>query len=173
MLPSMQSPSLQQLVQYPTVNSSLAAGASNVSATQSVQFPPPLLQPIVSSTVSMQSNVLPAQSSALGVDSSLNAIASKAPAQVVQAISQNPNPSVLPALPNVLDKSAVSSLVPNQAKPICSPSVPFNSLSEPLSTVGGTSSAPALVTPGQFLQPGPTISQAPQTVQKDVEVVQV
>lgn len=174
MPPSMQSPSLQQPVQYPSLNSFLPAGVSNLSATQSMEFPPPLLQPIVSSTVSMQSNVLPAQSSALDVDSSLNVIASKAPAQgVPAAVSHNVNPSVSPALPNVLDKTTVSSFLPNQAKPASSPSVPFNGLSESLSTVGGTSSSPALVTPGQFLQPGCTVSQAPQIVQKDVEVVQV
>lgn len=170
---SVQLPSLQQPVQYPTVNLSLPAGVSNLSATQSMEFPPPLLQPIFSSTISTQSNVLPAQSSALGVDSSLNVITSKAPAQVVSAVSHNVNPSVSSALPNVLDKTTVSSLLPNQAKPTSSPSVPFNGLSESLSTVGGTSSSPVLVTPGQFLQPGCTVSQASQIAQKDVEVVRV
>lgn len=172
MPPSMQPPSTQQPTQYPPMTSSLPAGASNVST--SMDLTPQLLQPIVSSTVSMQSTMSPVQSSSLIPDSSTNVMPTKAPTQVGPAVSLSSNlPSVSPGLPNVLDKSNVASLVPNQAKPISGPSsMPSNSLSEPLSTIGGASSSPALVTPGQFLQPGLTTSQTAQTVQKDVEVVQ-
>ncbi|XP_021763513.1 protein decapping 5-like [Chenopodium quinoa] len=163
----------QQPVQYPTMNSSLPTGASNIPVSQSVDFPPPLLQPIVSSTLSMQSNVLPDQSSAVAQDSSTNWMPSLVPAQVVSSQSTN-SPLVPPVISNVLDKSTVGPLIPNQAKPMSTTTMPFNSFSESLSAAGGKSNSPALVTPGQFLQPGPTVSQsAQQTEQKDVEVVQV
>lgn len=174
MPPPMQPPSAQQPVQYPTMNSSVPPGASHVSPLQTMELSPPLLHPIASSTLSLQSTVLPVQSSAQVPDSSTNVMSSKASAQVVPAVSMISNsPLVSPALPNGLDKSTAAPLVSNQAKTISSSSLPFNSLSEPLSTIGGTSNSPALVTPGQFLQPGPTISQSSQTAQKDVEVVQV
>ncbi|KMS97305.1 hypothetical protein BVRB_6g156460 [Beta vulgaris subsp. vulgaris] len=54
--------------------------------------------------------------------------------------------------------------------------MPLKNLSESLSAVGGKSTLPALVTPGQFLQHGHTIlhtARTVQTEQKDVEVVQV
>ncbi|KAL2895922.1 Decapping 5-like protein [Bienertia sinuspersici] len=49
----------------------------------------------------------------------------------------------------------------------------FSSFSDSRSSVVGKSTSPVLVTPGQFLQPGPTVSQTAQTEQKDVEVVKV
>lgn len=171
---SMQPPPAQQSVQYPTLSSSIPTGAPNISASQSMGFPPPLLQPIVSNTPSMQSNAHPVQSSALAADSSTNIMPSRVPVQAVPVVSQSTNsPFVAPVLSNALDKSTVAPLIPNQAKPNSTSSMPFNSLSESLSAAGGKPSSPALVTPGQFLQPGPTISQTAQTEQKDVEVVQV
>lgn len=167
---SVQPSSAQQPGQYPAVNYS-AAGASNVSV--SVELSPQLLQPVVGSIASMQSTMLPVKSSTL-IPDSINAMPAKAPIQAVPPVSLSSTlPLASPALPNVLDKSTVASLVPNQAKPISGPSMPLSSVSEPLSTIGVISSSPALVTPGQFLQPGLTTSHAPQTAQKDVEVVQV
>ena len=169
MPPSMQPPSSQQLVQ----NSTIPNAASSTSFSQSIEFPPPLLQPIVSSSLSMQPNMHTVQSSALAADSLTNIMASKVPAQVEPVISQNNNSSfVSPALPNLLDKSTVPPLVSNQARPT-STTMPFNNLSENLSATGLKSTSPALVTPGQFLQPGPTISSSPQMQLKDVEVAQV
>jgi len=166
----MQPSSAQQAGQYPAVNSS-SAGASNVST--SVELPPQLLQPIVGSTANTQSTMLPVQSSTL-IPDTINAIPAKAPTQAAPPVSLSSTlPLASPALPNVLDKSTVASLVPNQAKPISGPSMSLSSISEPLSTIGVTSSSPALVTPGQFLQPGRTTSHASQTAQKDVEIVQV
>ncbi|XP_010692459.2 protein decapping 5 isoform X1 [Beta vulgaris subsp. vulgaris] len=192
MPPSMQPPSAQQLVHYPTMSSSLPTGASNISVSQSMEFPAPLPQPIVSSTLSMQSNVHPVlpqpivsstlsmqsnvhpvQSYSLAADSSTNMMPLKTPAQVIPAVSQSTNSSLVsPAL----DKSTVAPLISNQANPVSSTSMPLKNLSESLSAVGGKSTSPVLVTPGQFLQPGPTIlhtAQTAQTEQKDVEVVQV
>lgn len=174
MPPSVQPPSAQQPLQYPTMNSSLPTGASNISASQSMEFPPPLLQPIVSSTLSMQYNVHPDQSPVLSAESSTNRMPSMVPAQVAPVVPQSTkSPLLPPVLSNVLDKSTVGPLIPNQAKPISTTSMPFNSFSESLSAAGRKSTSPALVTPGQFLQPGPTVSQTAQTEQKDVEVVQV
>ncbi|KAK9683251.1 hypothetical protein RND81_10G126500 [Saponaria officinalis] len=167
MPPSLQPPFQQQQVVYPNINPSFPTGASNISALQSMEMPPPLLQPIASSTVSMPSTVLPVQSS-LTVDAS-STVPSKAPPQAVSVVSQSTNLSFgSSASSNMLDKSTVPTLVPNQTKPISSSPMPFNNLSETLS-----SSSPALVTPGQFLQPGSTVSTTTQMAQKDVEVVPV
>lgn len=173
MPPSVQPPSAQLPIQYPTMNPSVPTGASNVPASQSMEFPPPLLQPIVSSTLSMQSNVHSDQSSLQVTESSTNRMPSMVPAQAVPVVSQSTNSSLVsPVLSNTLDKSNVGPMIPNQAKPI-STTMPYNSFSDSPSAAGGKTISPALVTPGQFLQPGSTISQTAQSEQKDVEVVQV
>ncbi|XP_074279284.1 protein decapping 5-like isoform X2 [Silene latifolia] len=173
MQPSLQPSLAHQSIHHPNMNPSFPTGASNNSASQSLEFPPPLLQPIVNSSISTSSTVQPVQSSSLAVAPS-NMMPSKPPAQAVPTVSQSTTPPLASsALSNMLEKSTVPTLIPNQPKPISSSSVPFNNLSESLSSVGGTSSSPALVTPGQFLHPGPTISPTPQIAQKDVEVVQV
>ncbi|KAL9226564.1 hypothetical protein vseg_002361 [Gypsophila vaccaria] len=167
MPPSLQSPFQQQQVVYPNMNPPFPTGAPNMSALQSAGLPPSLLQPIASSTASISSTGTPVQSS-LTVDSS-SMMPSKAPPQAVPVVSQTTNVSLgSSALSNMLNKSTAPSLVSNQTKPISSSPMPFNSLSETPS-----SSSPALVTPGQFLQPGSTISTTSQMAQKDVEVVQV
>ncbi|KAL2928230.1 Protein decapping 5 [Bienertia sinuspersici] len=171
MPPPVQPPAAQQPVHYPIMTSSLPTGAPNVSAPQSMEFPPALLQPIVSSTSSMHSNVHPVHSSALTADSSTNMMPSKVPAQ---AVSQSTNSSLVPpVLSNALDRSTAAPLIPNQSKQASTSSMSFSSFSDSRSSVVGKSTSPVLVTPGQFLQPGPTVSQTAQTEQKDVEVVKV
>ncbi|XP_074287345.1 protein decapping 5-like [Silene latifolia] len=163
MQPSFQSPLAQQPILYPNMNSSFQTGASNISAPQSMGFPPPPVQPINNTTVGPSSSL----------DSS-NMMPFKAPPQELPVLSQSANPSsVSSTSSNILDRSSIPTLIPNQAKPVFSSPMPFNSMPEPLSSVGGTSSAPALVTPGQFLQPEPPVSHTSQIAQKDVEVVHV
>ncbi|KAH9605829.1 hypothetical protein KSS87_000906 [Heliosperma pusillum] len=158
----------QQPVFYPSMNSSFPTEAPNISASQSIDFPRPLLQPNLSSSVSMSLTVPLVQPSALTVDPS-SMMPLKPPAQAVPIVSQSTNSSLGPSTSsNILDKNTVPTLVDNQPKPNCDPPMPFSCLPETLS-----SSSPALVTPGQFLQPGPTISPASQISKKDVEVVQV
>ncbi|GAB4831762.1 hypothetical protein Ancab_005774 [Ancistrocladus abbreviatus] len=175
---------MQQAVPYPVMNPSLPAGTSNLSATQHSEFPPPLLPPIGSSSFNMQSTMLPAQSAPVPSDVSTNSMPyvstnsmpTMVPAQVIPAMSQSSSlPLASPPAP-VGDRNAVSSLVPNQAKHASSPVMPYNNISETLPAAIGTSAPPSLVTPGQFLQPGPStlsLAQSSQTTQKDVEVVQV
>ncbi|KAL9231344.1 hypothetical protein vseg_006583 [Gypsophila vaccaria] len=174
MQPPLQPSLAQHQIHYPNMNLSFPNGASNTSASQSVEFPPPLLQPIVSSTVSTSSTEPPVQSSALSMDTS-NMMPSKPPAQAMPVVSQSINSSLVSsALSNMFEKGPVPALVLNQPKTISSsPMPPLNNLSESLSSVGGTSSSPALVTPGQFLHSGHTNPPTTQIAQKDVEVVQV
>ncbi|XP_074308276.1 protein decapping 5-like isoform X2 [Silene latifolia] len=165
---SFQPPLVQQPVLYPSMNSSFPTGAPNISASQSVDIPPPMLQPNVSRSVSMPSTVLPVHPSTLTVDPS-STMPLKAPAQAVPIVSQTTNLSLgSSSSSNILDKNTVPTLVHNQPKANSDPPMPFSCLPETLS-----SSSPALVTPGQFLQPGPTIPPGPQISQMDVEVVQV
>ncbi|KAL9230118.1 hypothetical protein vseg_005508 [Gypsophila vaccaria] len=155
-------PLAQQQILYTNANSSFPTRASNILASQSMEFHPPL-QHIIDTTESLSSTVLPAQLSALTVDSS-SVMVSKAPLQAVLVVSQSTNSS---------STSSDSPSIPGQPKAIFNSPMPSNSSSEPLSSVAGSTDAQALVTPGQFLQPVPTITQTPLTAPKDVEVVHV
>jgi len=93
----------------------------------------------------------------------------------------------LPALSTLIastpETNAVLLPISNKPNAASGPTLPYQALSQPMSSVLGSSSSsqtgtptPSLVTPGQFLQSGLTAvssSQSPPTTQKDVEVVQV
>ncbi|GAB4827431.1 hypothetical protein Ancab_034316 [Ancistrocladus abbreviatus] len=167
-------PAGQRSAPYP-MNASLSAGTSDLLATSS-EFPPPLIPPIGSSSLNMQSSMFPVQAAPVPSDAFPNTMPNKASVQLLSTMSQSSSLPLASPLAPVLDKTASSSLVPNQAKHPSGSVIPYNSISEPLRADNGTSAPPSLVTPGQFLQPGPSIlsfSLSSQMTQKEVEVVQV
>ncbi|GAB2299915.1 hypothetical protein Dimus_033962 [Dionaea muscipula] len=170
------SPSVQHPVPYPIINASLPNVPSSLPSMQPLDFPSPLVPPVVGTSLNMLSTMLPVQSSQLGSDALKNSIRNKAPAQLLSAACQSSSlPLGPPFATTTLDKSSGSALVLEQAKQVFNPVIPYNSLSEPMLAAVGTSNSPSLVTPGQILQLGSTAvaSQSLQVMQKDAEVVQV
>ncbi|OMO94693.1 hypothetical protein COLO4_16202 [Corchorus olitorius] len=172
-------PSMQQPIQYHPMNVSLPTAASNLPASQ-LSENTPLRPPLGTAPPNLQSSVIPTQSSAVVAESSTSLNPDRASALTL--------PTAAPSLPlasplnTALDKSAV---IPHseKAKTVHDPIMPFKGMPDSASsTIGTTSSGlndgmvPALVTPGQLLQPGVLAASLPtssQTAQKDVEVVHV
>ncbi|GMH20682.1 hypothetical protein Nepgr_022523 [Nepenthes gracilis] len=157
-------PPLPQSIPHP-ISASLTTRASNLSASSLSDFPPPFLPPIGSNSLNLKS--------ALASDASTYSMPTKG---VLSTALQSPSLPMVSPLPSVLDRSVVSSLVPNQAKHVSNRTTLFNSTFVPLSAAVGTSASPSLVTPGQFLQSGTTtlsLSQTSQMTKKDAEVVRV
>ncbi|KAJ4707144.1 protein decapping 5-like [Melia azedarach] len=174
-------PSMQQSMQYPPMNASLPTGASNLPASQLSELRPPLMPPISTGTINLLPPILPAQSSAPISDSLTNLIPDKASTQTLPTAPSTSLPLV-PPLSTSLDNTAIAPPV-SEPKSVSGPKMPFQSMSEPASSIAGMSSSilndgimPSLVTPGQLLQPGlPAVSssQTSQTAQKDVEIVRL
>ncbi|KAL9249935.1 decapping 5-like protein [Drosera capensis] len=166
-------PSLQQPVPYPPMNPSVPTVPSSSPATD---FPPPLVPPILGSSLNMQSTIIPVQSSQPCLDAFRYPMPNKAPSQLLSSISESSSLPMASVLAAAVDKVSGSSSLLDQAKQVSGSRMPHNSLSEPLPEAVATSAPPSLVTPGQFLQMGSTTlppSQSSQITQKDDEVVQV
>nr|KYP48734.1 Protein LSM14 isogeny A [Cajanus cajan] len=191
-------PSMQQPLQYPNFSPSLPNVSSNLP-----ELPSSLL-PVSSSTSSVtsasfpSSNLPPAPSALPPAPSTLSPVPSAALASEILPVSvtnKAPNVSTsaavlaanLPSLTSLTDSSSdINAIVPpisSKLNAISGSSLPYQTVSQLSSAVVGSSStihtetsAPSLVTPGQLLQPGPTIvssAQPSQAPHKDVEVVQV
>ncbi|GAV75635.1 FDF domain-containing protein/LSM14 domain-containing protein [Cephalotus follicularis] len=175
--------SIQQPMQYPTMNTLLPAGASNLPTSQFSEYPRPLLPPFSSGSPSFQTSLIPSPSSTIVSDSSIKFIPDRASAQSLPTAALSTSFPLVSPLSTVLDKSAIPIPVSDKPQTASETTMHFSSVPESMSSIAGTPSSilnegatPSLVTPGQLMQPGPsTLSslQSSQTAQKDVEVVQV
>eukprot|EP00262_Sarcandra_glabra_P003217 TRINITY_DN137_c0_g1_i2.p1 TRINITY_DN137_c0_g1~~TRINITY_DN137_c0_g1_i2.p1 ORF type:complete len:586 (+),score=76.73 TRINITY_DN137_c0_g1_i2:153-1910(+) len=173
---------MQQPMQYPAMNASIPTGAPNMP-----EYPPPLLPP-VGSTLNLTSTTLPStlppvQVAALASETSPSLISNKAPILSMSSTNLSANlPFVPPLTSSNLEINPIIAPISSKAKAAPVTSLPYQTMSQPVSTIVGLStsshtetSVPSLVTPGQLLQPGPSTlssSQSLQTGHKDVEVVQ-
>ncbi|KAB1216349.1 Protein decapping 5 [Morella rubra] len=174
--------SMQQPMQYPNFNASLATGASNLPEVTS-PLPPASSSSLNLGAISLAPSALPPVPSATLASETLgNSVPNK-------MLSNTALPAValgssLPSLiPPVTSSSDINVIVPpmsNKPTAISGPSLSYQTLSQSISSMVGTSNsirpettAPSLVTPGQLLQPVPAAvssSQTSQTVHKDKDV---
>ncbi|KAL2347353.1 hypothetical protein Fmac_001353 [Flemingia macrophylla] len=196
--------SMQQALQYPNFSLPLPTVSSNLPELPSSLLPVSTSTSSVTSASFPSSNLPPAPSAlppapALSpASSTLSPVPSAALASEILPVSTTnkaPNISTsaamlaanLPPLTSQTNSSSdINAIVPpisSKLNAISGSSLPYQTVSQLSPAVVGSSStihtetsAPSLVTPGQLLQPGPTIvSSAPssQAPHKDVEVVQV
>ncbi|KAF5192947.1 decapping [Thalictrum thalictroides] len=185
---------MQQPMQYTGMNASLPMGTSSFPSlnlpSSTLSELPPLLPPVTSgalnltSTLSsaLPSTLAPAHTAALVSETSPSVMPNKVPATAPSSMALS---SSLPVVSSLTTSSDVNVIAPpnsNKPKTVSGPSLPYPAIPQSVPTVGGASSSsytevstPALITPGQLLQPGSTslsTPQASQTSHKDVEVVQ-
>ncbi|MBA0708601.1 hypothetical protein Golax_023702, partial [Gossypium laxum] len=175
--------SMQQPMQYPAMNASLPAAASNLPGSQLPESTPLLLPPFGTGTLNLQSSGPPAQSSNLASDSLTSLNQDRASALTLPTAAPSSSLPLVPPSSTALDKTAVMLPFSEKTKTVPDPVMPFKGMPDSVSsTIGTTSSVlndgmlPSLVTPGQLLQPGlvpASLSMSSQTAQKDVEVVHV
>ncbi|KAA8532755.1 hypothetical protein F0562_032788 [Nyssa sinensis] len=186
-------PSMQQPMQYSGFNSSLPTGAPNFPSSNLPEYPSPLIPTTTSSlnltftslpTSNMPSTLPPAPSVPLAPETLPNAMPIRAPNSSLSTATLSASlPSLSPLTTTTPVINAVVPPISNKPNTISDPILSYQTLSQPISSVVGTSSSshtetptPSLVTPGQLLQSGPAAissSQSSQTAHKDVEVVQV
>ncbi|CAJ1932235.1 unnamed protein product [Sphenostylis stenocarpa] len=198
--------SMQQPMQYPNFSplptvssnlpelpSSLLPVSSSIPSVTSASLPPaPSALPPAPSALPPAPSALPHASSALTTGPSATlaseilpvSVTNKAPNVSTSAVSSASN---LPSLTSLTNSGPdINALVPPiSSKPnaISGSSLPYQTIPQLSPAVVGSStfihaetSTPSLITPGQLLQPGPTIvssAQPSQASHKDVEVVQV
>ncbi|KAK5810783.1 Protein LSM14 A-B [Gossypium arboreum] len=175
--------SMQQPMQYPAMNASLPAAASNLPGSQLPENTPLLLPPFGTGTPNLQSSGPPAQSSNVASDSLTSLNQGRASALTLPTAAPSSSLPLVPPSSTALDKTAVVLPFSEKTKTVPDPVMPFKGMADSASsTIGTTSSVlndgmlPSLVTPGQLLQPGlvpASLSMCSQTAQKDVEVVHV
>ncbi|KAL7149293.1 hypothetical protein ABFS83_05G029600 [Erythranthe nasuta] len=128
--------------------------------------------PLTASTFSL--NMPPMQPLSLVSEPMINQQPNKAP---ISAMPMSARSSALPSMP---DNAAVNSSKPSTVPGLAT--LPQQTMTHPGASASVVSSSvsetltPSLITPGQFLQSGPAPVSTPQpsqTMQKDVEVVQV
>ncbi|QCD89715.1 TFG box [Vigna unguiculata] len=182
--------SLQQPMQYPSFSHSLPTVTSNLPELPSSLLPVSTTTPSVTSASLPPSNLPPAPS-ALPPAPSATLASEILPASVT---NKTPNVSTsatmlaasLPTLTSLTNSGPeMNAMVPPiNSKPnaISGSSLAYQTGSQLSPAVGSSTSihtetsAPSLITPGQLLQPGPSIvtsAQPSQAPHKDVEVVQV
>lgn len=182
-------------MQYSGFSSSLPQGTSNLPGSNLPEYPSALF------TANPNTNSLNLASTSLPPSTLSSALppvpSSNLAPETVPISTQNKVPNItpptttlstnLPALSNLIasapETNAVLLPISNKPNAPSGPTFQYQALSQPMSSILGSSSSsqtqtptPSLVTPGQFLQSGLTAvssSQSSPTTQKDVEVVQV
>ncbi|KAK8635573.1 hypothetical protein V6N13_004306 [Hibiscus sabdariffa] len=175
--------SMQQSMQYPTMNASLPTAASNFPGSQLPENTPLLLPPFGTGTMNLQSSGLPAQSSNVVSDSLTSLNQDRASSLTLPTAAPSSSLPLIPPSSTGLDKSAAMLSFSEKPKMVPDPVMPFKGMPDSASSTAGTTSSvlndgmlPSLVTPGQLLQPGlvtASLSMSSQIAQKDVEVVHV
>lgn len=176
-------PSMQQMP-YSGFNASLPTGASSIQGSNlpEYQHVVPSASSSLSSSSSLPSSTLslsvpPMQPPTIGSEQS-NFMLNKVPATRIP-----PSAGLPPLSPLTTSSPDLSTVVPSVSSKPNTVSIPvLQSISQPVTTAGTSSSilvetpTPSLVTPGQLLKTGPSavsLNQSSVTAQKDVEVVQV
>ncbi|KAK7309989.1 hypothetical protein RJT34_07166 [Clitoria ternatea] len=182
----------------PELPSSLLPVSTSAPSVTSASLPPSSLPPAPSALPPTPSALSPAPSALTPAPSTLSSVPSATLASEILPVSvTNKAPSVstsaatlaanLPSLTSLTnsgpDINATVPLISSKPNAISGSSLSYQTVSQLSPAVVGSSSSirtetsvPSLVTPGQLLQPGPTIvssAQPSQTPHKDVEVVQV
>ncbi|KAH7839415.1 hypothetical protein Vadar_003890 [Vaccinium darrowii] len=189
-------PSMQPPMQYSGFTSSLPPGASNLPGSNLPEYPSPLFTAANTNSLNLASTSLPpstlssplppapSSSSTLSLETLPISTQNKVPNVAPPTTTLSAN---LPALSTLIastpETSAVLLPISNKPNAASGPTLSYQALSQPMSSILGSSSSsqtgtptPSLVTPGQLLQSGLTAvssSQSSPTTQKDVEVVQV
>ncbi|XP_073035717.1 protein decapping 5-like [Primulina eburnea] len=186
-------PSMQQM-QFPNFNSSLAFPVPNLSGSTPLSDYHSSSGPSSGTSASLTStsfpastlsfNIPPLQPVSLASDPTMKPIQGKASISPIS--TSTPNSTFLSLAPLSTPAPEIAGVPLVATKPsstISLTSVQQLAISQPVTTIAGTSVSilsetrmPSLVTPGQLLQSGPATAvshQTLQTVQKDVEVVQV
>ncbi|KAG5068677.1 hypothetical protein JHK85_001054 [Glycine max] len=196
--------SMQQPMQYPNFTPSLPNVSSNLPELPSSLLPvsasiPSItsasLPPAPSALAPAPSALPPAPSSLSSASSALSSVPSVTLASEILPVSVTNKAPIVSTSAAMLasnllsltisgpDINAIVPPISRKLHAISGSSLPYQTVSQLSSTVLGSStsihtetSAPSLVTPGQLLQPGPSIvssAQPSQAPHKDVEVVQV
>ncbi|XP_011070850.1 protein decapping 5 isoform X2 [Sesamum indicum] len=158
----------------PDYHSSLVPSSTGSSSLTSTSLP--------ASTLSL--NMPPLQPVSLSSETMTNPLANKAPITATSTSSPGPGLPSLAHLPTSVPDNAGVPLAVSKPVPIAGPTaLPQQAISQSGTSVAVASGSvltesptPLLITPGQLLHSGPATASAPQplqTVQKDVEVVQV
>ncbi|XP_061339252.1 protein decapping 5 [Gastrolobium bilobum] len=187
--------SMQQSMQYPNFSPSLPTISSNLPELPSGLLPVNTSTPSITSVSLPPSNLSsalppapsalpPAPSATLASEILPVSLTNKAPNVSTSAVMLAANlPSLTPFSNSGPDINAMVPPISSKPNAISGSSLPYQTVSQLSPAIVGSSNsirteapAPSLVTPGQLLQPGPTIvssAQPSQTTHKDVEVVQV
>ncbi|KAH1059649.1 hypothetical protein GYH30_003585 [Glycine max] len=179
----------------PELPSSLLPASASIPSITSASLPPSNLPPAPSALAPAPSALPPAPSALSPASSALSPVPSATLASEnlpVSVTNKAPNVSTSAAmlaanLPSLTisgpDINAIVPPISSKPHAISGSSLPYQTVSQFSPAVVGSStsihtetSAPSLLTPGQLLQPGPSIvssAQPSQAPHKDVEVVQV
>lgn len=171
---------------YPGFNPTLQSGSSNLP-----ELPSSLLPTTATGSLNLTSNSVPNFNLPSSLPSNMPLVPSASLASETTP-SLIPNKAStsdsLPALPPLTTSGPTINVIApplaNKSNPVPGPTFSYQTPSQPMATIVGSSSSsnietplpPSLVTPGQLLQSGTTmvsVSQSSQTAHKDVEVVQV
>ncbi|KAL0372571.1 UNVERIFIED_CONTAM: protein decapping 5 [Sesamum calycinum] len=190
--PGLSLPPTMQQMQFSGFNSSLPTAGSSLPTANLPEYHSSLV-PSSTGSSSLTSTSLPASTLSLNMpplqpvslssETMINPLANKAPLTAISTSSPVPGLPSLAHLPtSVPDNAGVPLAV---SKPVSIPgptALPQQAISQSGTSVSVASGlvtespTPLLITPGQLLHSGPATASAPQplqTVQKDVEVVQV
>ncbi|KAF9595304.1 hypothetical protein IFM89_038456 [Coptis chinensis] len=181
---------MQQPMQYPGMNPSFPTGTSNFSSSNmpSSTLPelPPLLPPVTAGALNLSSTMpstlpSPAPTAPLAPETSPSLMPNKSPAGPTVALSSSV-PLVSPFTTSSIDTNIIAPSTSNKHKSVPTQPLQYQTVTQAVSAIGGASSSsytdastPALITPGQLLQPGSATlssSQSSQLSHKDVQVVQ-
>ncbi|KAL8531611.1 hypothetical protein ACS0TY_008272 [Phlomoides rotata] len=181
-------PSMQQM-QFPGFSASLPTTASSLSNSTMPDYHSSLVPNTASSSSltstmftapTMAFNVPPLQPHSLASEP-VASLPNRAPI-AIPVSNPSSNLTSLGRLPtSVPDNAGLSSVASKPGATLGPAVLPQQTVSPPITSVPGASSSaetltPSLITPGQLMHSGPTTVPAPQslqTIQKDVEVVQV
>ncbi|MCL7030834.1 hypothetical protein MKW94_028946, partial [Papaver nudicaule] len=184
-------PSMQQPMQYPSINSSLLPGSTNLPVSSLPDIGSPLLQSSSNHSQNLTSSTLPStlpltfstvHSAPLVPDTTSNLIPNKAPVSGYSTtpISGASSSFVSPPPSNIFDTIGNGAFTSDKPKNVTGYTVADQTMLQ-LVNSGAPSvtrvetPVPSLVTPSQILKSGPTTfssSVPPELAHKDVEVVQ-
>ncbi|XP_057482457.1 protein decapping 5-like [Actinidia eriantha] len=181
-------PSMHQPMHYSGFNTSLPTGAPNLPGSNLPECPANTSSLNLASmslpTSTFSSTLPPAPSITLAAETLAISIVNKVPNAALPTATLSANlPELSPLIPSSPSANTVLPPILNKPNAFSGPTVPYQTISQPISSIIGTSSSsqietpsPSLVTPGHLLQSGlPAVSssQSSQATHKDVEVVQV
>ncbi|GFQ01364.1 protein decapping 5 [Phtheirospermum japonicum] len=188
--PGLSIPPTMQQMQFSGFNSSLPSAASTLPDYHPSLVPNSTSASSLTSTSltasTLSLNVPPLQPISLVSDTLISPLPNKAPVSGIPTLTSGSNLPSLAQIPTSVPDNAGFSSVASKPSVITGPSAlpqqtipqPGTSFSGPSGSVRTETQTPSLITPGQLLHSAPapaavSVPQTLQTMQKDVEVVQV